>query len=249
MVTAGLVTLQLSCWVLLRGQAAAVNQRKVYTQSSMAEIRDAALEGHFHVPVARGLHLPVSRVHSQRGEVVGESLIITEHRAHKQREETVSRPVSFWVQIPFLSPPQTDRPSVEYWRVFSTPTGLSGCPSSSSQPAMPAPHSATSAQMFTYRVRRRKGTSGPSTAEHKQSRASDADRRQASAPLDERRTLTTVPLEQTRWMRVVCVSFRPSDTQAEPSVNSSSSRSRASMIGPRLEIPMLLMDTASFGEP
>jgi len=35
--------------------------------------------------VRRGLHLPVSRVQSQRGEVVGESLIITEHRAHKQR--------------------------------------------------------------------------------------------------------------------------------------------------------------------
>lgn len=36
---AGFVTLQLSCVVLSRGQAAAVNQRKVNTQSSMAEIR------------------------------------------------------------------------------------------------------------------------------------------------------------------------------------------------------------------
>lgn len=44
------------------------------------------------------------------------------------------------------------RPSVEYCRVFSTPTGLTGCPSSSSQPAIPAPQSATSEQMFTCEV-------------------------------------------------------------------------------------------------
>lgn len=36
---AGLVTLHSSCWVLFRGQAAGVNQRKVYTQSSIAEMR------------------------------------------------------------------------------------------------------------------------------------------------------------------------------------------------------------------
>lgn len=36
---AGLVTLQLSCWTLFRGQAAAVFHMKVYTQSSMSEIR------------------------------------------------------------------------------------------------------------------------------------------------------------------------------------------------------------------
>lgn len=40
---------------------------------------------------------------------------------------------------------------MEYSRVLSTPTGLKGCPSSSSQPAMPGPHSATSVQIFTYR--------------------------------------------------------------------------------------------------
>lgn len=47
---AGLVTLQSPCWVLFRGQAAAVSQRKVYTQSSMAEIRVGreSWKGHEH---------------------------------------------------------------------------------------------------------------------------------------------------------------------------------------------------------
>lgn len=61
--------------------------------------------------------------------------------------------------------------------------------------------------------------------------------------------LTRVPLEQTRWMRVVYESFWPSESQAEPSVNSSIRRSRASMIGPRFEMPMLLTDTSSSTEP
>lgn len=61
--------------------------------------------------------------------------------------------------------------------------------------------------------------------------------------------LTTAPLEQTKWMRVVYLSFKPSDRQMEPSVNSSSSLSRPSMIGPRLATPMLLTDTTSLRDP
>lgn len=58
--------------------------------------------------------------------------------------------------------------------------------------------------------------------------------------------LTWAPLEHDRWMRVEYDSFWPSDMQAEPSVNSSNSRSRSLMMGPRLAIPMLLIDTTSF---
>lgn len=36
---AGLVTLHSSCWEVVRGQAAGVDHRKVYRQSSMAEVR------------------------------------------------------------------------------------------------------------------------------------------------------------------------------------------------------------------
>lgn len=49
------------------------------------------------------------------------------------------------------------KPLVEYWRLFSTPTWLTGTPSSSSQPATPAPHFVTFEQMFTCRlIRKRK---------------------------------------------------------------------------------------------
>ncbi len=91
-------------------------------------------------------------------------------------------------------------------------------------------------------------------ADHKQSHVSDtcetfSANKLCSTLLSKLHTrLTTDPLEQTRWMRVVYESLWPSDMQTEPSVNSSSSRSRPSMIGPRLEIPMLLTDTTSFRE-
>lgn len=68
-------------------------------------------------------------------------------------------------------------------------------------------------------------------------------------PSELHKGLTSEPLEQTRWICVVYVSLWPSEMQTEPSVNSSSSRSRPSMTGPRLDIPMLLTDTRSFMEP
>lgn len=45
-------------------------------------------------------------------------------------------------------------PSVEYCRVLVTPTGLTGFPCSSSQPAMPSPHPGASAQMLSCETQR-----------------------------------------------------------------------------------------------
>lgn len=59
-----------------------------------------------------------------------------------------------WSRAPLYV--SVSRPLVEYWRLFSTPTWLTGTPSSSSQPAIPAPHFVTFEQMFTCRLMRKR---------------------------------------------------------------------------------------------
>lgn len=58
-------------------------------------------------------------------------------------------------------------------------------------------------------------------------------------------TLTAVPDEQTKWIRVVYVVITPSASHTDPLVYSNNSWSRSTITGPFLAMPKLLTSTFS----